>query len=470
MYKSALVSVKLKKSKFTRSLITFIVFLLCAFMIIIVSCRMLDDGVENGATREDSGGASEGEGDDTKNGEKLDVAITLWDCLDPKGRLALMDTIDDFTVENSHVEIETEHFRSQEELEDRFEAASLAGAGPEIILLDFDGLQRLVPGNVVKEITGETVSGIDYSLFLDGLVEISEYSGRNYIVPFRSYDFMVFYYNKDIVEEPPYEFEEVIEYCKEVNIPGENVYGFLLNSNDADWIIPFIGGYGDWAVDYGYGSLTLDNEATVKTMEFLNYIYNEEKILPSNIEYEEINGLFKSGSAHMIIDNISQLGEYEGSDIRVGVAKIPRVWQGSRNPTPLISGLGFMINVNCYGNELEAAGSLIGYMLDDEVQAEWTSRTDTFPALISMDGNDIFAGDELKYEAFQQAKICRGRPYEKIIMAIRNALRDNAMGVISQDILPADAAVKIQEDALRLRSGSISVEEEAETGETNENQ
>jgi hypothetical protein len=87
-----------------------------------------------------------------------------------------------------------------------------------------------------------------------------------------------------------------------------------------------------------------------------------------------------------------------------------------------------------------------------------------------MDGNDIFAGDELKYEAFQQAKICRGRPYEKIIMAIRNALRDNAMGVISQDILPADAAVKIQEDALRLRSGSISVEEEAETGETNENQ
>jgi len=470
MYKRAFINFKLKSNRFTGLLTMFVVILLCFLAVIAASCNILDDGAENGPTQEDNGAASEGGGDDEEGGKKLDVKITLWDCLDPKGRLALMETVDDFMVENSHIEIETEHFRSQEELEDRFEAASLAGAGPEIILLDFDGLQRLVPGNVVKEITEEAVSGIDYSLFLDGLVEISEYNGRNYIVPFRSLDFMVFYYNKDLVEEPPYGFEEVIEYCKEVNVPGENIYGFLLNNNDADWIIPFVGGYGDWVVDYGYGSLTLDNDAMVKTMEFLNYIYNEEKILPANIEYETVNELFKSGSAHMTIDNINQLGEYEESGINVGITKIPRVWQGSRNPTPLISGLGFMINVNCYGNELEAAGSLIEYMLSGEVQAEWTSRTDTFPALTGMDGNDIFAQDELKYEAFQQAKICRGKPYEKIIMAIRDAVIDNAIGVISQNILPADAALKMQEDALRLRSSTISVEEESETSETNENQ
>ncbi len=470
MYKRAFIDFKLKSNRFTGLLTMSAVFLLCFLLVIAASCNILNDGAENGPTQEDNGVASEGGGDDAEGGKKLDVKIALWDCLDPKGRLALMETVDDFMVENSHVEIDPELFRSQEELEDRFEAASLAGAGPEIILLDFDGLQRLVPGNVVKEITEEAVSGIDYSLFLDGLVEISEYNGRNYIVPFRSLDFMVFYYNKDLVEEPPYGFEEVIEYCKEVNVPGENIYGFLLNNNDADWIIPFVGGYGDWVVDYGYGSLTLDNDAMVKTMEFLNYIYNEEKILPANIEYETVNELFKSGSAYMIIDNINQLGEYEESDINVGVTKIPRVWQGSRNPTPLISGLGFMINVNCFGNELEAAGSLIEYMLSGEVQAEWTSRTDTFPALKGMDGNDIFAQDELKYEAFQQAKICRGKPYEKIIMAIRDAVIDNAIGVISQNILPADAALKMQEDALRLRSSTISVEEESETSETNENQ
>ncbi|GAH26675.1 unnamed protein product, partial [marine sediment metagenome] len=95
---------------------------------------------------------------------------------------------DGFVSENSNVNVETRHFRSQEELEDQFEAASLAGAGPELLLLDFDGVQRLGPGSVVKEIVDE----VDYALILDGLVEISEYiNGKDYIVPFRSYDFLV---------------------------------------------------------------------------------------------------------------------------------------------------------------------------------------------------------------------------------------------------------------------------------------
>ena len=48
-------------------------------------------------------------------------------------------------------------------------------------------------------------------------------------------------------------------------------------------------------------------------------------------------------------------------------------------------------------------------------------------------------------------------------MVIRDAIRDNVKNVISGDILPAEAALKIQEDALRLISGTVSVEEAEET-------
>ncbi|MEA2016188.1 MAG: extracellular solute-binding protein [Actinomycetota bacterium] len=458
---------KFKEMKFVKLLTKIAILSICIFMITALSCRMLDSGGESD-TGQDNDETVESDGNGTGDDDKLDVTITLWDCLEPKGRLALMEKIDDFTDANSYIEIETEHFRSQEELEDKFEAASLAGAGPELILLDFDGVQRLSPGNVVKEISGETISDLSYSMFLDGLVEISEYNSRNYIIPFRSFDFLVLFYNRDIVEEPPSEFEEVIEYCRETNKPGENLYGFLLNSNEADWIIPFIGGYGDWIVDYSYRSLTLDNEATEKTMEFLNYMYNEEKILYPDMDYSGINELFKNGSAHMIMDSVSMAEEYELAGINTGVARIPQVWQGSKNPTPLISGLGFMINVNCYGNELEAVDDLIVYMLTEEVQVEWTSRTNTFPALKSVDRNDEFAKEELRYGAFQQAKLCRGKPYEELIIVIRDAIRDNTQRVISQDMLPADAALKIQEDALRLRSGDAGVEEESGEDEETE--
>jgi len=428
------------------------------FLLNNISCNLIKPRVEGDMGKAEEEVVEDGESEITAS-EKLPTRITLWDCLDPKERFALIESVDNFIVENDHIDIETRHFRNQEELEDQFEAASLAGAGPELLLLDFDGVQRLVPGNVIKEIADEA----DYSLFLEGLVEISEYNNRNYIIPFRSFDFLALFYNKDLIDKLPMDFEEVIEYCKEVNNFREWTYGFLLNASEPDWIIPFIGGYADWIVDYSSNSLTLDTKATEKTMEFLTNIYNEEKILPYDIEYEEINELFKSGNAHMIINNIRSIKEYQEAELNIGVAKIPRVWQGDKYPTPLISGLGFMININCYGSELEAVNEFIQYMLTEKVQIDWTSNTDTFPVLKNIDRDEVIKNNDIVYDAFQQAKVCRGKPHEELIRIIRDAIRDNVKNVISGDILPGDAALKIQEDALRLRSGNVPVEEAEET-------
>jgi len=424
------------------------------FLLNSTSCNLINPQAEGDMGKAEEEVAEEGNGEITAS-EKLPTWITLWDCLDPKERFALMESVDNFMAEYDHIDIEIRHFRNQEELEDQFEAASLAGAGPEVLLLDFDGVQRLAPGNVLKEIVDEA----DYSLFLEGLVEISEYNNKNYIIPFRSFDFLALFYNKDLIDKPPMDFEWVVEYCNEVNNFNKEVYGFLLNANEADWIIPFIGGYEDWIVDYSSGSLTLANQATQKTMEFLDYIYNEEKILYYDIEYSEINELFKNGNAHMIIDSIRSIKEYQEAGLNIGVAKIPRAWQSNKYPTPLISGLGFMINVNCYGSELEAVNEFIQYMLTEEVQIGWTSNTDTFPVLKNIDRDEVIRNDDIVYNAFQQAKVCRGKPHEELIRVIRAAIRDNVKSVISGDILPAEAALKIQEDALGLRSGAIFVEE-----------
>ncbi|MES0341547.1 MAG: extracellular solute-binding protein, partial [Candidatus Humimicrobiaceae bacterium] len=143
----------------------------------------------------------------------LITTITLWDCLEPLERMTFMESRNSFVSSFRDINIETRHFRSQEELQDQFEAASLAGAGPEIILLDLDGVQRLAPSNVTKEIVDE----VDYALIIEGLREISAYNNKNYIVPFRSYDFLTFYYNKDFIENPPSDFEEVLEYSQEIS-------------------------------------------------------------------------------------------------------------------------------------------------------------------------------------------------------------------------------------------------------------
>ena len=454
---------RLKRGTLNGLVVSFTIIIILSLLFFALSCET-PDRVTEGDIETVEGETEESQKKESVDTEKQEAEITLWDYLEPKGRLTLMEVIDSFMGENDHIRINVKHFRSQEELEDQFEAASLAGAGPELILLNFDGGQRYVPANVAKEITSKTISAADYSLFLDGLVEISEYNDRKYIIPFRSFDFLVFLYNKEFIESPPENFEEIIEYCKKVNDPGQNIYGFLLNNNEADWIIPFIGAYGDWIVDYSSDSLTLANQATIKTMEFLDYLYNQERILPSNLEYSDIKELFKSGNVHMIIDNVNTVKEYLAAGIDVGVGKIPCPLQSSKNPTPLISGNGFIININCYGKELEAVNEFIKYMLTEEVQVEWTLSTDTFPVLKNIDENSKIRSDEIILSSFQQAKLCRGKPYDKLIMVIRDAIRDNTKNVISGRMLPEDAALKIQEDALRLRSGDVIGEEVEKAG------
>ena len=105
-------------------------------------------------------------------------------------------------------------------------------------------------------------------------------------------------------------------------------------------------------------------------------------------------------------------------------------------------------------------------MLTEEVQVDWNSDTQSIPVLKDMDNNVMIRTNDIIYNAFQQAGLCRGKPYEKLIMVIRDAIRDNVENVISGDILPEDAALIIQEDALRLRSGEIIVEESKGDGET----
>ena len=387
------------------------------------------------------------------------TTITLWDCLEPRERMALMESRDQFLSAYRDINLETRHFRSQEELEDQFEAASLAGAGPQLLLLDFDGVYRLAPSNVVKEIVDE----VDYAFVLDGLKEISAYNSRDYVIPFRAYNMLTLFYNEDIVENIPRDFEEVFAYIEQVNAlenEEEDIgqYGFLLNESQADWIIPFVGGYNGWIIDYASSSLTLDSAAMEKTLEFLDYSYTQTGLLEGGLEYGDISELFKTGAAHMIIDYYSNAEEYEEAGIDVGLAKIPRVWEGTRYPTPNISGLGFMININTYEEQLDASREFIDFMISQDIQDDWNSSTLTLPAFTNLEESS----DPLIGAALEQAGVCRGKPYDQILMVIINAINDNVESLLAGDIIPGDAALKIQEDAIRLRSGIAPLEPKQE--------
>ena len=454
-FKERIKKLKLKILHKTKTWTKFITTLLIVLAIIMFfsSCSLTNkaESVE-GETKETI--AEESNKGQQEEGVSEAVEIDVWDSTDPAVQIVLMDSIEQFLPLNLGLKISTRHFRSEEELLDQFEAASLAGAGPEILISRLQSASRLAKSKTIKQLTNE----FDYSDILDGLNEISVFNGINYAIPFRAYNFLMLYYNKDLTTDTPVNFSDLITYCKEVRKQNDGNQGFLLNAKEPDWIIPFIGGYQDWIYDYSTGAISLNTGAMKKTLEFLLYIYNQEKILPYDIDYEYINSSFKNRKIHMIIDGNWAINEYIEAGINFGVTKIPVVLGGYKNPTPMLDGIGFMINSNCYGEKLIACKELINYLMSSEVQAKWTSSTLTLPAIKDIEQSQLLKDKDIWLAAASQAEICRGKPPDEFLRVIRDSIRINLENVIKGNIAVDEAVIKMQEDALKLKSGEISVE------------
>ncbi|MHB1377805.1 MAG: sugar ABC transporter substrate-binding protein, partial [Candidatus Humimicrobiaceae bacterium] len=384
--------------------------------------------------------------------------INIWDSAQPKDRIFLMESINNFKKINPELSINARHFRSEEELVDVFSAASLSGAGPEIVLASFDAMKKMAKENILKNLSNE----INFNIFLGGLTELSSFDGKKYIIPFSSSDFLVFYYNKDLISEVPASFDDVIARSKELLGGKDPKYGFVINALETDWIVPFIGGYNEWFYEYDSGEINLNSAAMEKTLNFINNIFNVEKIMPANNGYEELNNLFKSGKAAMFINGVWAVDEYKEAGINFGISKIPRNTVTGASPTPMISGLGFMVNSNSSVKSFDTVKRLINFMVSPDVQTSLALNSSSYPAITGLE-TDRLSGNDLIYNILLQAKVCRGKPQEEDMQLIRDVLRMNIESILSGDISPADAKEKMQEDILKLKSGEIELKDYSAT-------
>ncbi len=384
--------------------------------------------------------------------------VIFWDSCEPGERIFFMNNIEGFKKENPGIDITVKHFRSEEELMDTFSAASLAGAGPDIMLLGLGSTKKLAKENVLKDLTGE----FRYDLFVSGLSEQTFFNGKNFAVPFTASDFLLFFYNKDLVSQVPSDFNEVLAYPKEKTDVSAALHGFLLNARQPEWIIPFTGGFLDWIYDYDNGAISLNNKSVIKTLKFLDELYNTDKAIPFNVDYEEINDSFKSGETAMIINGTWAIDEYKNENLNFGVSKIPRLPEALSNPTPMVTGLGFMVNVNISTESFENSKTFINYMLSKTIQKAWMLNTASFPAITGLEKEEVFSDDVL-YNALLQLKICRGALPEEDMRLVREVIKANTEKLIAGGISVEDAANKMQEDIIKMKSGQLKIENYSKT-------
>ena len=101
-------------------------------------------------------------------------------------------------------------------------------------------------------------------------------------------------------------------------------------------------------------------------------------------------------------------------------------------------------------------------MISNEIQKAWMLNTSSYPSVTGLEREDIMTNDIL-YNTLLQVKICRGQIPEEDLRLVREVIKLNIESLIAGNISAEDAAVKMQEDIIKMKSGQLKIEDFTET-------
>jgi arabinogalactan oligomer/maltooligosaccharide transport system permease protein len=381
--------------------------------------------------------------------------IIIWSSLRPVERDLLQQKLDIFAQSHAGYTFH-QLFYATEELRTNFIVSSLAGKGPAMIHGPSDFIGPLSELEVIKPLEDLFEPAFLDSFILKPFPANTYFQGHLYQIADRVGNHLCLVYNKDLVPQPPRTMDELIkmgqELIKERNRKGntEN-YALAWNYTEPFFAVPFIGGYGGWIMD-SQGNPTLDTPAVIKAAQLIYDLANKYRIIPRESDYETANALFIDKRVAMIINGPWSWGTYLKRGINIGVARIPKIDETGLWPTPMVSPMGYLVNVNEKGERLKIITQLIHYLTRSDMELEFSMKFGTIPSRKDAMANPEIHKNELLDQSLDQMMVGRPMPVVTELRWIWDAMRPAYQGIFTNQVTPEQAAVQMQKLAVKLIS------------------
>ena len=383
--------------------------------------------------------------------------IILWTTLRPVEREIIQRKLDVFSQRYPEYTFQQLYYQT-EELRTNFIISALGGKGPELIHVPSDFVGPLVELEVVRPLEDLFSQQFLDSFLTEPFPANTWFRGHLYQIADRIGNHLCLVYNRNLVPDPPRTMNELIELGKKLAIDknGDGIperYALTWNYVEPYFVIPFIGGFGGWVFDDQMNP-TLNTPAVVKAAQFILDLRNKYKIIPREADYETANALFRDGRAAMIINGPWSWGTYIEDGIPIGLARIPKIDETGLWPTPLVSPLGYMVNINVSGKKLDIVLELIRFLTSDPVELEFARKFLLFPSRKNA-LQKAFTDAELKtnplyHAAWDQMQVGRLMPVVTEMRWIWDAMRPAYQGIFSGSYTPEEAAKEMQKLAEKL--------------------
>lgn len=206
------------------------------------------------------------------------------------------------------------------------------GLGPDLIIGPSDWIGTFAHEEVIASIDEYLKDG-EENLYIETVINGCKYNDKLYGLP-ESFKCLALIYNKDLVISPPETIEELLKIGKTLIDEDEMRYGLVYDIDNYYYQIPWINGFGGNILD----SNNNPTFTSIEQQKSLNFAYSlqhgENKIMPSEINYNMVMTIFNFKLAGMMINGPWVLGDLIKSDINFGVTKLPKVsetgkWSGA---------------------------------------------------------------------------------------------------------------------------------------------
>jgi arabinogalactan oligomer/maltooligosaccharide transport system permease protein len=396
--------------------------------------------------------------------------ITIWHQSRPAEQKLLEEEIARFEKANPGIRVRT-LYKETEELRSSFQAAALAARGPELIYGPVDVLGPLQTMGVLQDMTGWMPEKLRQD-FVDGALTIlpaAKDPSRNELVQVadRFGNHLALVYNKNLIQKPPKDTEELIalakEHTRDVNNDGQKeCYGIVWNFTEPFFGIPFLTGYGGWVFAETNSAIdgesakpqaampALDTSESVAAWQFMQSLRVEHAVTPKNCDYELADLLFKTGRASMIINGDWSWADYlKTPGIKAAVAVLPVVTDTGQPMRTMFAPKGYSLNVNTSPDKARDAMAFVHHMVSDEVQRRIVDKLRMLPARRSIQEDPLFASDPTLKASLAQLENGRLMPTATELRAVWDGMRPAYQGLLSGALTPEAAAERMQQETLR---------------------